>query len=80
MAVRLQTSRNDSAGVTQETRDAASKCLNRNNGDPDDRADKIQLFEGMVKVTVTGASNALVLAQNRITERLLMTSLSKCRE
>lgn len=53
------------ARVTQETRDAASKCLNRNNGDPDDRADKIQPFEGMVKVTITGASDEeLVLAQN----------------
>lgn len=48
------------AGVTQETCDAASKCLNRNNSDPDDRADKIQPFEGMVKVTVTSASDALV--------------------
>lgn len=47
------------AGVTQETCDAASKCLNRNNSDPDDRADKIQPFEGMVKVTVTSAGDAL---------------------
>jgi len=65
------------AEVTQETCDAASKCLNRNNGDPDDRTDKIQLFEGIVKVTVTGASDAFVLAQNRIIERLLMISLAK---
>lgn len=36
--------------MTQETCDAASKCLNRNNGDPDDRADKIQTLEGMAKV------------------------------
>lgn len=50
------------AAMTQETCDAASKCLNRNNGDPDDRADKIQTFEGMAKVNVIGA---LLLAQDR---------------
>lgn len=38
--------------VTQETHDAASKCLTRSNGDPDDRADKIQAFEGMAKAEV----------------------------
>lgn len=51
--------RND-AGMTQETCDAASKCLNRNNGDPDDRGDKIQPLEGMSKVDITGASEALM--------------------
>jgi len=49
------------AGVTQETCDAASKCLNRNNGDPDDRADKIQLFEGMVRVTITVTVQVLAM-------------------
>jgi len=49
------------AGMTQETCDAASKCLNRNNGDPDDQADKIQLFEGMVKVTITVTVQVLAM-------------------
>lgn len=40
------------AAMTQETCDAASKCLNGNNGDPDDRTDKMQTLEGMVEANV----------------------------